>query len=195
MKSNDDNSYSRFSDAFEFVLRLHANQLRKGTNIPYIAHLLSVSALVLEAGGDEDLAIAALLHDAVEDQGGKETLDLIEKKFGERVANIVKDCSDTMITPKPPWRQRKEAYLEHLIGASDDVRLVSLADKLHNARSILRDIRVNGPSSLEKFNGGKRGTLWYYTNLVKIFQTTESNYLVDELSKIVKKIKSLAKEG
>ena len=109
MKSNDDNSYSRFSDAFKFTLRLHANQLRKGTNIPYIAHLLSVSALVLEAGGDEDLAIAALLHDAVEDQGGKETLDLIEKKFGERVANVVKDCSDSMITPKPPWRQRKEA--------------------------------------------------------------------------------------
>lgn len=195
MISDDHNSCSRLSKAFEFASRLHANQLRKGTNIPYIAHLLSVSALVMEAGGDEDQAIAALLHDAAEDQGGRETLNLIEKKFGERVANIVEECSDTIIIPKPPWRQRKEAYLEHLNEASADVRLVSIADKLHNARSILRDVKQNGPSSFDKFNGGKTGTLWYYTKLVDIFKKTETNFLIVELASTVNQIKNLAKEG
>ncbi|GAH03459.1 unnamed protein product, partial [marine sediment metagenome] len=132
---------ARFEDALVFTAQLHAQQYRKGSQIPYIAHLLSVSALVIEAGGDEDLAIAALLHDAVEDQGGLETLVKIRQRFGKRVAGIVDSCSDSYIMPKPAWKPRKENYLDKLQTSSQEVRLVSLADKLHNARNTLRDLR------------------------------------------------------
>lgn len=186
---------SRLSEAFDYANNLHANQLRKGTTIPYIAHLLSVTALVLEAGGDEDQAIAALLHDAAEDQGGRGTLEEIENLFGVRVANIVEECSDTLTTPKPPWRKRKETYLKHLRETPSDARLVSLADKLHNARSILREVKNKGLSSFEKFNGKKPGTLWYYSELVAIFQESEENFLIDELTWVVNQIKFLAEEG
>jgi (p)ppGpp synthase/HD superfamily hydrolase len=124
----------RFELALQFASGLHHSQCRKGTPIPYISHLMAVSALVLEAGGDEDLAIAALLHDAVEDQGGAPTLQIIRRMFGDRVANVVMECSDTDREPKPPWRERKERYLTHLLSASADALLVSMADKLHNAR-------------------------------------------------------------
>jgi (p)ppGpp synthase/HD superfamily hydrolase len=129
----------RFESALIYANQLHTFQVRKGSGIPYISHLLSVAALVLEMGGDEDEAIAALLHDAVEDQGGAKTREVIRQKFGDRVVEIVDACSDSETIPKPPWRQRKEAYLEKIQTASAAVRRVSLADKLHNSRSTLKD--------------------------------------------------------
>jgi (p)ppGpp synthase/HD superfamily hydrolase len=186
---------SRFNQALGYAAQLHAYQFRKGTNIPYVAHLLGVTALVLESGGDEDQAIAALLHDAVEDQGGMETLDEIRKRFGERVATIVAGCTDAFIQPKPPWRQRKENYLEHLRSAPAEVRLVSLADKLHNARSILRDLQYTGEATFEKFNGGKSGTIWYYAALVATFNESDSNYMFAELGQVVEKIQQYAEES
>jgi (p)ppGpp synthase/HD superfamily hydrolase len=178
----------RFEEALVFATQLHAHQTRKSSQTPYIAHLLSVTGLVLDAGGDEDTAIAALLHDAVEDQGGLETLKVIRARFGERVANIVDVCSDAYEIPKPPWQKRKETYLKHLQEAPPDARLVSLADKLHNARSILRDLKKEGDRVWEKFNGGKDGTLWYYRSLVRIFQNLDDNFLLDELTLVVDEI-------
>ena len=178
----------RFEEALIFATQLHARQTRKGSQTPYVAHLLSVTGLVLEAGGDEDTAIAALLHDAVEDQGGLKTLAEIRHRFGERVAGIVESCSDTYTFPKPPWRRRKQAYLDHLPQASPEARLVSLADKLHNARSTLRDLYQEGDRVWDKFNGGKQGTLWYYRSLVEIFQQLEDNFLVAELARVVAQI-------
>jgi len=183
-----------FLEAFAFAVDLHKNQLRKGTKIPYISHLMGVSALVLEAGGDNDQTIAALLHDAVEDQGGMKVLAEIKEQFGERVASIVEGCSDSFTQPKPPWKVRKDQYLDHLPGSHPDVRLVSLADKLHNARSILRDLKTNGPSVFNKFNGGLEGTLWYYNKLVEIFKMTNSGFLIDELTIVVKEINKIAAE-
>lgn len=179
---------SRFEDALVFAHQLHASQTRKGTSIPYIAHLLAVTALVIADGGDEDQAIAALLHDAVEDQGGLKTLQLIRSRFGERVAVIVDGCTDAYGSPKPPWRERKERYLEHLKHASPEVQRVSLADKLHNARSILRDLRQNGEDIWSRFNGGKSGTLWYYHSLVLIFQQQVDSPMVEELALVVGEI-------
>ncbi|MEJ2597964.1 MAG: HD domain-containing protein [Anaerolineales bacterium] len=183
---------ARFEEGLGYAAHLHARQKRKGTAVPYVAHLLSVAALVLENGGDEDQAIAALLHDAVEDQGGIPTLKEIRKRFGERVAHIVDGCSDAYVIPKPPWRKRKEEYLAHLRVADADIRLVSLADKLHNARSILRDLRQDGPGSLSRFNGGRDGTLWYYHSLVSIFQETDDSLMVSELTEVVAEIDRIA---
>jgi (p)ppGpp synthase/HD superfamily hydrolase len=185
----------RFNAGLIFAAKIHATQLRKSSQVPYLAHLLSVSALVLEAGGDEDMAIAALLHDAVEDRGGLETLKKIEDEFGPHVAEIVDGCSDAYGSPKPPWRDRKEKYLAHLVAdATPAVRRVSLADKLHNARSILRDLRQDGNRVWEKFNGGKSGTLWYYTSLVEIFKKTETNFMVAELERVISQIKEIAND-
>jgi (p)ppGpp synthase/HD superfamily hydrolase len=181
----------RFEDALRFAAHLHAHQKRKGTSIPYVAHLLSVTSLVLENGGDEDLAIAALLHDAVEDQGGVPILQEIRKRYGERVARIVDGCTDSYVHPKPPWRKRKEDYLTHLRQADADIRLVSLADKLHNARSILRDLRQAGPHSLSRFKGGKSGTLWYYHSLVNIFRDLDDSLMAAELAEVVAEIDSI----
>ena len=178
----------RFEEALTYAFRLHANQVRKVDGTPYIAHLLSVTALVLEAGGDEDEAIAALLHDAVEDQGGLQTLDEIRQRFDERVAEIVDGCTDAYVIPKPPWRGRKVAYLEHLREAPGSVRLVSLADKLHNARCLYQDLRQNGERVWEAFNGGKEGTLWYYRTLSEIFQETGADTLTAEFVDVVRKI-------
>jgi (p)ppGpp synthase/HD superfamily hydrolase len=185
----------RFEDALRYAAHLHARQKRKGTPIPYVAHLLAVAGLVLENGGDEDQAIAALLHDAVEDQGGIPTLQEIRKRFGERVAHIVDGCTDAYVHPKPPWRKRKEDYLAHLRLAEADVRLVSLADKLHNARSILRDLRRDGPQSLSRFNGGRLGTLWYYRSLVAIFQELDDSLMVAELAEAVNEIEATLKNS
>ncbi len=127
----------RFDDAFHYAHRLHRSQMRKGTPIPYISHLMTVAALVIEHGGNEDQAIAALLHDAAEDQGGAETLDDIRKRFGDAVAEIVADCTDAWTDPKPDWRPRKEAYLAKLPAKPTPSLLVSLADKTHNAEAIL----------------------------------------------------------
>lgn len=183
---------ARFEDALIEATRLHAAQKRKGTDIPYIAHLLAVAALVLEDGGDEDEAIAALLHDAVEDQGGAATREHIRRRFGERVARIVDGCTDADTIPKPPWRARKEAYIQHLRDAPADVRRVSRADKLHNARAILADLRREGNALWQRFNGGRAGTLWYYRALVQTFQEVGPCFMVEELDRVVSEIEHLA---
>jgi len=175
----------RFDQALLLATRLHARQVRKGSKVPYIAHLLGVASLVLEHGGSEDEAIAALLHDAVEDQGGAATRRLILEQFGSAVAEIVDGLSDTDQTPKPPWRGRKEAYLQHLRTAGPAVRLVSAADKLYNARTILKDLRQMDGALWDRFKGGKEGTLWYYRSLVEIFATFEPNPITQELAQVV----------
>ena len=156
---------SSFEKALVYAYRVHADQKRKGSGIPYITHLLAVTALVLEAGGNETEAIGALLHDAVEDQGGRERLVEIKEKFGPEVAAIVEGCSDALEKPKPEWWERKRRYLAHLPEASPSVLLVSVADKLHNARCIVADYREIGEGLWRRFNTGKEGTLWYYQEL------------------------------
>ncbi len=146
----------------------HRQQTRKGSTVPYVAHLWGVASMVAEMGGSEDEIIAALLHDAVEDQGGQSTLDIIDKEFGPEVARIVLACSDSWETPKPPWRARKEAYLAHLKDADISVRRVSLADKIYNARSIVMELKALGPSAFDKFSGKRDGTLWYYRQVSAI---------------------------
>jgi GTP pyrophosphokinase len=185
----------RFEEALAYAARLHACQVRKGTRIPYVAHLLSVSALVLEDGGDEDQAIAALLHDAVEDQGGRPQLQQIRRRFGERVAAIVEGCTDADEIPKPPWRARKEAYLAHLRTADPAVRRVSVADKLHNARAILADYRLVGDALWERFSGGRYGVLWYYRALADIHLDVTAGPLADELGRVVAEMERLAERG
>ena len=179
----------RFERALLFASRLHADQLRKGSGIPYVAHLLSVAGLVLEHGGTEDEAIAALLHDAIEDQGGAVAHAQIRRRFGRHVAELVDGCSDCDTTPKPPWRERKVAYLAGIPGEHPSVRLVSMADKLHNARSTLRDYRERGEALWARFNGGKAGTLWYFRALVDSFAASPSDErtgpLLEELERVV----------
>ena len=181
----------RFEDALIYAAKLHAQQIRKGSMVPYIAHLLGVASIVLEYGGDEDEAIAALLHDSIEDQGGDTVRQEIRRRFGERVAAIVDGCTDTDVQPKPPWRQRKEAYIAHIQDAAPSVRLVSVADKLHNAQTILKDYRSVEDAIWERFKGGKEGTLWYYRSLVTEFRATGPSPLVDELDRVVKEIERL----
>ncbi len=183
---------SRFSDALSYAVALHADQRRKLSGEPYVAHLLAVAAIVLEYGGNEDEAIAALLHDAVEDQGGAATRGEIGRRFGPAVVGIVDGCTDTAETPKPPWRQRKEAYIARLRDASASVRLVVAADKLHNARSILRGYRRLGESLWGHFRGGCEGTLWYYRTVVDALKRAESTPLVEELEETVAQLERLA---
>lgn len=194
MNSSNSLLTHRFEQALAYAFQLHARQLRKGSGIPYIAHLLGVTSLVLEDGGSEDEAIAALLHDAVEDQGGMETLEEIRRRFGDTVADIVAGCTDAFETPKPPWEQRKAYYLNHLKGAGLSVRRVSLADKLYNARSILANLRTLGPSTWQRFNGGKEGSLWYYRELVDIFQQDGPTFMSSELARVVAEIERISRE-
>jgi (p)ppGpp synthase/HD superfamily hydrolase len=183
---------TRFSDALSYAAALHAEQRRKLAGEPYVAHLLAVAAIVMEYGGDEDEAIAALLHDAVEDQGGAATRDEIRRRFGETVAGIVDGCTDTAESPKPPWRQRKEAFIARLRHATPSVRLVVAADKLHNARAILREHRRLGQSLWGHFRGGRDGTLWYYRTVVDTLQRAETTALVEELDETVRQLERLA---
>lgn len=161
----------RFDGALAYASALHRAQIRKGSNIPYVAHLLGVAALALEAGADEDQAIAALLHDAVEDQGGLPRLAEISEKFGSRVADIVMHCTDSHEEPKPEWRVRKEAYMASLAHKPKDSLLVSLADKTHNIGAIHADYCQVGDAVWARFTGGKDGTLWYYEALAAAFGT------------------------
>ena len=186
---------SRFEEALIYAARLHVGQKRKGKDIPYISHLLAVAALVFEAGGDADEVIAALLHDSVEDQGGLETLLEIRRRFGDRVAMIVEGCSDSLGTPKPAWLERKASYLAHLASAPSEVRRVSLADKLHNARMILADLEEYGEATWSRFNGGRQGSLWYYQSLVEIFQESEPGYMQREFTRVVQEIHRLSGMG
>jgi (p)ppGpp synthase/HD superfamily hydrolase len=181
----------RFGRGLEMALELHGEQRRKGSETPYIAHLLGVTSIVIEEGGSEDQAIAALLHDAPEDAGGEDTLERIRSEFGEAVARIVEDCTDTMEDPKPPWRRRKEAYLHHLDDATPEALLVSLADKLHNARAILLDYRELEESLWERFRGSRDEVLWYYRSLVEAFNRLRPGRLADELERIVAELERL----
>ena len=185
---------ARFEQALVLAAQKHARQTRKGTDVPYVAHLLGVANIALTYGADEDEAIAALLHDAVEDQGGVETREEIRRLFGHRVAEIVVACSDTDVEPKPPWEERKKTYIAHLREASPSVRLVSAADKLDNARAILADYRVLGEALWSRFNGGREGTLWYYRTLVETFRESGLTPLVAELSEVVGEIDRLTSE-
>jgi (p)ppGpp synthase/HD superfamily hydrolase len=182
----------RFDRALLYASHVHGGQVRKGTTTPYVAHLLAVAATVLEYGGDEDLAIAALLHDSVEDQGGKARLNDVRNRFGERVARIVEGCSDSLADtgkgePKADSKTRKEAYLAHLREADEDTLRVSLADKVHNARAILRDLRKSdvGETIWSRFSQPKEQTLWYYRSLAKAFCEQLPGQLSDELREIV----------
>jgi len=182
---------ARFERGLTFAAQLHADQVRKGTDIPYIAHLLGVASLVLEYGGGEDEAIAALLHDAVEDQGGPPTRARILALFGETVTAIVDGCTDTDEAPKPPWRTRKEAYLAHLSAASSAVLLVSAADKLYNATSILRAYREVGEDVWARFGAGRSEQLWYYRTLITAFRTAGAPVpIVDELDLVVAELET-----
>jgi len=181
----------RFTNALIFATQLHAKQTRKGGKIPYIAHLLGVASIALENGANEDEAIAALLHDAIEDQGGAATREEIRRRFGDTVTEIVDGCTEIDGIPKPPWRQRKEAYIAHIPTASASVRLVSACDKLHNVRSILNDYRLLGDAVWNRFQGCKDGTLWYYRSLIEAFRTAGSTPIVDELERVVGELERL----
>jgi (p)ppGpp synthase/HD superfamily hydrolase len=185
----------RFNEAFLYAAEKHATQKRKKTDVPYISHLMSVAALVLEAGGGEDEAIAALLHDVVEDCGGHPVLEDIRGRFGDRVASIVDGCTDAYTIPKPPWRARKLEYLDHLREAPDDVRLVSAADKLHNVRTILADFRKDGDTVWDRFSGRRDGTLWYYRAVLDVLRDGRPNRLVEELHRVVTELETLATNG
>lgn len=180
----------RFERALVYATQVHASQVRKGTTIPYVAHLMIVAATVLEYGGGEDVAIGALLHDAAEDQGGRARLADIGDRFGPRVAEIVAACSDSLAEngePKAPWRQRKEAYIAHLAEMDREILLVSLADKVHNARAILRDSAKPevGPGIWDRFSQPRASTLWYYAQLAERFQALRPGQLADEFAEIV----------
>lgn len=182
----------RFQRAFELALNLHREQLRKASQTPYIAHLMTVASLVLENGGNEDQAIAALLHDAVEDAGGLDTLAKIREDFGDVVADLVDGCTDSYTQPKAEWKSRKIAYLEKIKNSSDEVKLISLSDKVHNARSILRDLHLIGDKTWDKFQGKKTGTLWYYQSLAKIFDDAPYPALKNELRNLIDELHTLA---
>ena len=182
----------RFEEALLYAARVHAVQSRKGSGVPYITHLLAVAAIVGESGGTEDEVIAALLHDAVEGQGGAPRLADIRARFGERVAAIVWGCTDATTIPKPPWRARKEVYIAHLAEATPSVLLVSSADKLHNARAILADLRVLGPTLWDRFTGGQAGTLWYYRALVEAYAARGGGAVAEEFGRVVAAIERIA---
>lgn len=184
-----------FERALVLAHQLHRTQTRKTNDIPYIAHLLSVAALVIEDGGNEEQAIAALLHDAIEDQGGSDTQTLIREQFGTRVASLVVACSDTDQVPKPPWRERKEAHIARIAGAEPAVLRIIAADKLHNARALVRDLRVQGNRMWGRFNGGRQGSLWYYRSLCDTLKRTYQGHLVEELERVVTELEQLAAQG
>ena len=183
----------KFEDALVYAAQLHRDQTRKGTGVPYVTHLLAVAAIVGESGGTEDEVISALLHDAPEDAGGEAQLAEIRARFGDGVANVVAGCTDTYERAKPPWRARKEAYLEHLAGAPPSVRLVSAADKLHNARAVLSDYRAVGEDLWDRFNGGREGTLWYYRAVAEAL--AGDGPVADELGRVVAALERAAGES
>jgi (p)ppGpp synthase/HD superfamily hydrolase len=174
----------RVDQAMLLAMKLHRNQTRKGRPIPYVSHVWGVASLVAEMEGTEDEVIAALLHDGPEDCGGRPVLDHIRQTFGSAVAEIVEGCTDTFDSPKPPWRQRKEQYLHHLETASQSVIKVSLADKLHNVRSILDELKQRGPIAFEKFSGKQDGTIWYYEEVSRRLAQRHPGFWSNRLSEI-----------
>lgn len=180
-----------FTEALIFATELHANQKRKILDIPYIAHLLGVASLVLEYGGNEEEAIAALLHDALEDQGGEKTRQEILKRFGEKITQIIDGCSEIYEKPKPSWQRRKEIYIKNISTASPSVRLVSAADKIYNIRSLIKDYRLLGEEIWSHFQTGKEGTSWYYQELIKAFSQSEITPIIEELIRLQKELENL----
>jgi (p)ppGpp synthase/HD superfamily hydrolase len=186
---------ARFEQALVYACIAHAGHLRKGTTVPYISHLLIVAGTAMEHGADEDEAVAALLHDAVEDAGGQPRLNDIRTRFGQRVADIVSGCTDTDVMPKPPFEERKRAYIDHLLHEENrSVLLVSASDKLANVRAILQDYREIGEELWKRFNGGRTGTLWYYRELANTFQKRGPARLALELSLAVTELDKLASD-
>jgi len=183
----------RFERALVFAHRVHRDQRRKGSGIPYVSHLLAVCSLAIEAGADEDEAIAALLHDAAEDQGGRRTLEQIKTAFGARPASIVEELSDTFSAPKPPWRKRKEEHIAKLHTASESALLITACDKLHNARCILIDYRQHRGSLWNRFKGGRAGTLWYYRQVTDLLRSRSSGPVLDALEEAVSQMHGLGK--
>jgi (p)ppGpp synthase/HD superfamily hydrolase len=187
---------ARFPAALAVAWEVHGRQLRKKTGIPYMAHVMAVCALALEHGADEDVAIAALLHDSVEDStDGAAMQRTIAEDFGPRVARIVISCSDAIAVPgepKPPWKERKERYLHHLQHDADvDALLVSACDKVHNARSILADLRTEGTEVWERFTvKDPNEQLWYYTSVLQILRRRLPVALTDELADLVDAIRA-----
>ncbi len=186
---------SRFTDAFAFAFGVHREQTKKGTTVPYISHLLEVAGLVLSYGGNEDESIAALLHDAVEDHPDIASFETIGKRFGGRVAAIVESCSDAIVIPKPPWRPRKEKYIAHLRDADESVLMVAAANKLANARAVMKDYREVGEHVWNRFNAGKSDQLWYYRAVTNALADRAGNgrarALAEELKRAVAELEKL----
>jgi (p)ppGpp synthase/HD superfamily hydrolase len=185
----------RLQRAFRYAAEQHAGQTRKQTAVPYLSHLMAVTSLVLEAGGDEDMAIAALLHDVVEDCGGLPRLREVRKQFGARVAKIVEGCTDSFGEPKREWIERKKDYLLEVKHADAETRLVSASDKLHNVRTILADYRQQGEAIWTRFNGKKEGTLWYYRALSDEYQRRHPNRITGELEIAVTELELAVKNS
>jgi GTP pyrophosphokinase len=179
--------WARLADAIAHALDIHAAQIRKGAETPYIGHLLGVASLVIEHDGDEEQAMAAVLHDAIEDCGAEQEA-VIAERFGTRVAGIVRGCTDADTTPKPPWQARKDAYIAHLEHAEPDILLVSCADKLHNSRAILTDLQTHGPDVFRRFSAGRERTLWYYSALAEVFSRRLPGPLARDLDSTVRQI-------
>jgi len=182
---------ARLQGAFRYAAEKHDGQTRKQTAVPYLSHLMAVASLVLEAGGDEDLAIAALLHDVVEDCGGRPRLREIRKLFGAWVAKIVEGCTDSFGEPKAEWVERKKGYLREVKHADAETRLVSASDKLHNVRTILADYRKDGEAIWARFSGKKEGTLWYYRALSDEYQRRGRNRITRELAIAVAELEAV----
>jgi (p)ppGpp synthase/HD superfamily hydrolase len=182
----------RFDHALAYASRIHRDQTRKGTAIPYISHLMGTAAIALENGADEDQAIAALLHDAVEDQGGADRLIDVRARFGERVAKIVEHCTDTDVVPKPAWRERKEAYIASLAHKPVASLEVSLADKTHNAGAIVADLAIHGDALWSRFTGGRDGSLWYYRDLVTAFRNLIGGAGTERFARMVDEMRRAA---
>lgn len=182
---------ARFDEALVMASSLHRSQVRKTSGVPYVAHLLGVASLVLEEGGSEDMAIAALLHDAAEDQGGDAVLVEIAAVFGAEVARWVLQASDTLVLPKPAWEARKRHHLAQIPMADREAQLIMLADKVHNARSILADHARVGTEVWERFSVPRERTMWYYESLLEVFERGLSPVLYDTLSECVKRMKEL----
>jgi len=179
---------ARFDDAFEFAHKIHGTQVRKGNSSPYIGHLMGVASIVLDDGGSEDEAIGGLLHDAAEDHGGRQRLEDIRTRFGDAVARIVEDCTDSWETPKRPWADRKREYIEHARALPSASLRVAAADKVHNAYAILRDLRNVGDEVWSRFNAPADDVIAYYEGLVRAMRESGGGRLVEELDRIVKGI-------
>ncbi|MDZ4860601.1 MAG: HD domain-containing protein [Candidatus Hydrogenedentes bacterium] len=183
---------SRVADAFAFAHRIHREQTRKGSGAPYITHIMAVAGIVGEHGASEDTFIAALLHDAAEDGDGEATIEEIRRLFGERVADWVRSCSDTMVKPKPEWRPRKEQFIESIRRAPHEVRLIVAADKLHNVCATISDYHMHGDAVWERFNGGREGTLWYYVAIATALAEGWEHDLIEELAAAVEELHETA---